>query len=291
MQEQMGVIGSDFRGVEEIASAAFERASNNPLIPDYLNFWYPQKQPRDHRSVVYFKRTCVGKVDDAHIADISGTYQDHDVNISIAPNEKYRYLITDGHPREYTDLMSAQWNLSLHQSGQPNCDDSNSIAEFNFVEAEIQPSGDVHAPTAKILTNMIGARRGQDICVYGPWIYDKGHCCHAEIHPAEQIWWKDDLGGNEKRYALKVFCDGSKRFWWRDQMDDGTKLKPWGAPPTRGIFAIAFEAELGKPAVKFGVSNVDDYNVAVIPNSNQAYNGCSQSLVQHYALYRQWKRL
>jgi hypothetical protein len=271
-QDQMGVIGSDFRGVEEIGSAAFERASNNPVIPDYLNFWYPQKQPRDHRSVVYFKRTCVGKVDDAHIADISGTYQDHDVNISIAPNEKYRYLITDGHPREYTDIMSAQWNLSLHQLGQPNCDDSKSIAEFNFLEAEIQPSGDVHAPTAKILTNMIGARRGQDICVYGPWIYDKGHCCHAEIHPAEQIWWKDDLGSNEKRYALNVFCDGSKRFWWRDQMDDGTKLKPWGAPPIRGLFAIAFEAQLGKPAVKFEVSNVDDYNVAVIPNSNQAYN-------------------
>jgi len=270
--DQMGIIGSDFRGPEEIGSAAFERASNNIAIPDNLNFWYPQKQPRDHRSVVYFKRTLVGKVDSVHIADINGTYEDHDVNIDVVPNEKYQYLITDGHPREYTDIMSAQWNLSLHQLGKPNCDDSESIAEAAVVEAEIQPDGDVHSATAQTLNDLILARGRQDICIYGVWIYDKGHCCHSEIHPAEQIWWRDDISANQRKYTLNVFCDASKRFWWRDQMDDGTKLKPWGAPPITGTFAIAFEAELGKPAVTFEVSNINDYNVAIIPNGNQVYN-------------------
>ena len=47
----MGVIGSDFRGPQEIGSAHFERASNNALIPDWLNFWFPNKQPNDHRSI------------------------------------------------------------------------------------------------------------------------------------------------------------------------------------------------------------------------------------------------
>ena len=47
-RDQMGVIGSDFRGVEEIGSAAFERKSDNRFIPDFINFWYPQRQPRDH---------------------------------------------------------------------------------------------------------------------------------------------------------------------------------------------------------------------------------------------------
>ena len=128
--------------------------------------------------------------------------------------------------------MEAQWDLSHHSSGQPNCDDSKSIAEFSLIEAEIQPSGDPHSGTDVILNNAIFARGGQDIAVYGPWIYDRGHCCHAEIHPAEQIWWREDISGTDtKRYTLGVFCDASKRFWWRDQMDDGTKLKPWGAPP------------------------------------------------------------
>jgi hypothetical protein len=84
--------------------------------------------------------------------------------------------------------MSAEWRLTLHQHGQPNCDDSKSVAEFTFIEAEILPSGDIHGGTAQTLNDMILARGRQDIGVYGPWIYDKGHCCHAEIHPAEQIW-------------------------------------------------------------------------------------------------------
>jgi hypothetical protein len=257
--DQMGVIGNDFRGVEELGSAAFERASNNPVIPDFLNFWYPQTQPRDlhdHRPA-HFKATLAGTVEDVYIADYEGTYQDHDVNIWIRPREKYQHLLTDAHPREYTDIMSAQWNLSLHQRGKPNCDDAATVNEFNFIEAEIQASGDIHSGTAQRLKDIILARRSQQICVYGPWIYDKGHCCHAEIHPAEQIWWRTDIGPNEKRYSLSVFCDASQRFWWRDQMDDGTKLKPWGAPPIRGLFAIAFETELGRPPVKFEVKQED----------------------------------
>ncbi|MGF9763678.1 hypothetical protein AAII07_52035 [Microvirga sp. 0TCS3.31] len=270
--EQMGVIGSDFRGVEDIGSAAFQRASNNRAIPDNLNFWYPQKQPRDHRASPYFKRTLVGKVHHAKVVDVPGTYQDFDVCTHVIPNEKYMYLVTEGHSREYTDLMSLQWNLSLHQSGKPNCDTPKDIADAGMVEAEIQPHSDPHSGVAQRLLDMILTRSGQDIGIYGPWIFDKGHCCHSEIHPAEQIWWRDDVSTAQRRYTFCVFCDASKRFWWRDQMDDGTKLKPWGAPPIRGLFAIAFEVELGKPAVKFEVANIDHYNVVDVPNGNQVYN-------------------
>lgn len=273
--QQMGVIGSDFRGAEEIGSAAFERGSNNKFIPDNVNFWYPQKQPRDTRPVVYFKRTLVGKVEDVGIAKIAGTYEDHDVDIYITPNEKYQYLITDGHRREHTDIMAVQYAAKvagLTETGQPSCDDSKSIADFNMVEAEILPNSDIHSGTAQILNDRILARGRQDIGVYGPWIYDKGHCCHSEIHPAEEIWWRDEISSTERRYTFCVFCDASKRFWWRDQMDDGTKLKPWGAPPIKGLFAIAFEAELGKPALRFEVSNIDHWNVADVPNGNQVYN-------------------
>ena len=270
MADQAGVIGSDFRGTEEIGTAAFERASNNALIPDWLNFWYPQRPPRDHRPP--FKRTLAGKLKEAHVAKVSGTYEDHDLNIDIIPSPKYQSLLTDAHAREYTDIMSEQWNLSLHQSGQPNCDDASSKEEFTFIEAEIQIGRDTHFAATQKLNDMLQGRQNT-ICVYGPWIYDKGHCCHAEIHPAEQIWWRDDLPNNQKKYSLNLVCDASRRFWWRDQMDDGTKLKPWAAPPIHGIFAIAFEVRLGSvtpsPGLIFEVANVDDYNVARVPGSNQ----------------------
>ena len=281
MSQQMGVIGNDFRGIEEIGSAAFERESHNTFIPDNLNFWYPQKQPRDHRSIVYFKRTLAGTVQEARQANISGTFQDYDINIDIIPNEKYKYLITDGHPREYTGLMSTQWTLSAHQSGQASCDDAKSIGFFNRVEAEIAedywPQGD-HTFGRAFLTDLALIRTGKQMCLYGPWIYDAGHCCQPEIHPAEQLWWSEPQAGG-KKYNLNVMADASRRFLWRKNMDDGTKLKPWAEPPVKGLFAIAFEYALpqltgaaGYTTRKFEVANLHFKNVAEFPNTNQVYN-------------------
>jgi hypothetical protein len=43
-------------------------------------------------------------------------------------------------------------------------------------------------------------------------------------------------------------------------MDDGTKLKPWGAPPITGTFAIAFETEINTPTIRFDIAVQDAYN-------------------------------
>ena len=306
--DQMGVIGSDFRGPEEIGSAAFERASGSRAVPDSINFWYPQKQPNDHRSIVYFKRTLSGTLLDnvtgkleiqngtgedesdsarqPHISNRHETpYLDLDVNLDIKPAEKYMYLIADGHKSEMTEQQRLEYrydNFGLHDAtGEYNNPCTN---PFIKVETEI----DAHDSAKCKLLSFLGrmskdttpqcpnessgdGRIGKQILVYGPWIYDKGHCCHPEIHPAEQIWWSEDSGTN-RLYHLNLFCDASKRFWWRNQMDDGTKLKPWGAPPIKGTFALAFEAELGKTGKKFEVSNIDDYNVIEFPNADKTYN-------------------
>jgi len=275
ISDQMGVIGNDFRAPEEIGSAAFERASNNKLIPDFFDFWFPQTMPSDNGH--HYKKSLAGKIQDVHIASISGTYEDNDLNIDIVPNPNYQDLLKYAHPREYTDIMSAEWNLTLHSHGQASCDDAASVAEFTFIEAEVQVSGDIHAGAAQLLNDMILKRTGSDICVYGPWIYDKGHCCHAEIHPAEQIWWSEDIP-NGKKYTFSVISDASQRFWWRDQMDTGTKLIPWGAPPIYGLFAIAFDVSFstihaaGQQPLVFEVSNMDDYNVKEFPHGNQVYS-------------------
>jgi hypothetical protein len=291
----MGVIGSDFRGPQEIGSAKFQRASNNALIPDWIEFWYPNKQPNDHRSIVYFKRTLTGVITDTitknwsgpvpdgrggyrtisgtyelsevpHVANISGTYPDFDVNIDVAPFADYTYLINDSHKPERSTEVSMK---DLVDSDHDPCTDP-----FIKVEAEID-SGNVAKQS--IVTPLL-QRVGKQIAMYGPWIYDIGHCDHPEIHPAEEIWWTENAPNNGRVYHLNLFADSSKRFWWRSQMDDGTKLHPWGAPPITGLFAIAFEVPIDTVRVgmgggkRFEVANVDFWNVASVPDSNKVYD-------------------
>jgi hypothetical protein len=273
MNNQLGVIGNDFRGIEEIGSACFERASNNIAIPDNLNFWYPQKQANDHRSVVYFKRTLVGNVTSAKQYYKSGTFEDFDANIDIVPDPPFKYLLTDAHKPEYNALMKTQYYGTFTKSGESGCPGS-----FSEIEAEI---ADRYRPAENYTSQLVLAcinRYGKKIGVYGPWIWDEGHCCHPEIHPAEQVWFSDPQGAYRK-FFMSVFCDASGRYRWRSQMDDGTKLKPWAEPPIKGLFAIAFEYNLspaadatGYPTRKFEVKNIEHNNVIEYPNANQVYN-------------------
>ncbi len=291
----MGVIGSDFRGVQEIGSAAVERASNNFAIPDWINFWYPNKQKNDHRSVVYFKRTLTGVITDKitknwsgqvpdgrggwrtisgtydlsdvpHVSNITGTYPDHDLNIDVLPFVDYMYLINDSHPPERSTMVQMK---DLVDSDHDPCTDP-----FIKVEAEVD-AGNVAKDT---IASQLKSRIGKQVAIYGPWIYDIGHCDHPEIHPAEQIWWTENAP-NGQVYYLNVFADSSKRFWWRSQMDDGTKLRPWAAPPITGVFAIAFEVpfdpirvDTGGSGKRFEVTNVDHWNVVDVPDSNKVYD-------------------
>jgi hypothetical protein len=281
-QTLMGVIGSDYKGAEEIGSAATERASNNIAIPDNFNFWYPQKSPRDHRNK-FFKQTLSGIIlggeKQPRIVDVDGTYEDSDFNVDVLPSAKYMNLITDGHRPELSGLQAAKLKKDNIGFSNPLGTFKNPCTEpFTFIEAEIDAGSN-----AKSALNFLTRQRiGKQIAIYGAWVYDIGHCHQPEIHPAEQIWWSENEGKNRK-YTMNIFSDSSKRFWWRSQMDDGTKKKPWGAPPITGTFAIAFEVEIGvggkfglgdfsKPGKKFEVSNIEDFNVAQNPNSNKVYN-------------------
>lgn len=275
MTRQLGVIGNDFRGPDILGSACFERASNNIAIPDFLNFWYLQKQKNDHRDNPYFKRTLTGRITRVHQVNITGTFEDYDVNIDIDPDPAYRYLLTDAHGPEYTGLMKSQHYGSLGYSGESGCPSS-----FDGLEAEI---ADKYRPGSGYKSKLVELnenRVGQKICVYGPWIWDEGHCCHPEIHPAEQVWWQE-MQGNNRIFNMNVICDASRRYFWRKQMDDGSKLVPWAEPPIRGLFAIAFEYSLpaaatsamtGYNSLEFEVANIQHYNVIEYPGADQVYN-------------------
>ncbi len=270
MNQQLGIIGNDFRGLENLGTACFQRASNNIAIPDNFNFWYPQKRLNDNR---IFKRTLIGTIQKAKQYYKSGTFEDFDMNIDIYPDPSSMYLLTEAHKPYFTGIMKTQYYGSFTKSGESGCPGS-----FDAIEAEI---ADRYRPpqnyTSKLVMQLLN-RYGQKIGVYGPWIYDEGHCRHPEIHPAEQVWWSEPAGTNRK-FNLNVFCDASGRFLWRSQMDDGTKLKPWGEPPIKGLFAIAFEHQLPDPtnavgyaSRKFEVANIQHNNVIEYPNADQTYN-------------------
>jgi hypothetical protein len=59
-------------------------------------------------------------------------------------------------------------------------------------------------------------------------------------------------------------------------MDDGTKLKPWGAPPITGTFAIAFEVEINSPAKQFTITALDAYNHVTV----------HENFVRHHLVYQ-----
>lgn len=297
---QMGVIGSDYRGPQRIGDAAFERASNNVAIPDWINFWYPNPPslaPNDHRG--RSKRTLVGNILDKltknwtgtvfdagsnqprvisgeyelssppHVSDIHGTYQDFDLNFDVTPFADFAYLISDAHRPERSTIKSMK---DLVDSDHDPCTDP-----FIKVEAEID-SSDV---AKQKLVAGLSQRIGKPIALYGPWIYDVGHCDHPEIHPAEQIWWSDmestGYAGTVKVYHLNLIADSSKRFLWRSQMDGDNKGHPWGAPPVTGVFAIAFEVPMNQETTlqsgkQFKVQDVDFYNVKILPDSSPSFD-------------------
>lgn len=265
VNDQQGIIGSDYRPKQDIGSACFERKFTGGGWGEFLdilgasniNFWFPQKRKNE---TGHYKQTLSGRLTNIDQAEIDDILPDHDVNIHIAPSANYSYLLSEAHPPELTTITS----LSFRKENKtPYCP-----PQFFTIEAEIDTR-----PSAKSkLEALNGPRVGQNICVYGPWIFDAGHCDQPEIHPAEQVWWSSTDLGNRRSYYCNVFCDASKRFWWRSQMDDGTKIKPWGAPPIEGTFAIAFETTLGRPAKTYEVSDVDAFNVTTIANSDRSYN-------------------
>jgi hypothetical protein len=92
-------------------------------------------------------------------------------------------------------------------------------------------------------------RRGQPICVYGPWVGDGGHGYRPEIHPAERVWWR---AGD--RLMLVFAQDASQRFGnhrhfrWRGDKEEG--WQPWARHGLEGAFRVAVDlpASSAEPA-------------------------------------------
>lgn len=282
--DQLGILGSDYDGFENIGSACFERAADAWYIPNNLNIWYPQKQtPSPAAPVDFYKRTIVGKIssrDKPEVQNINEQYNDYDLNVHIKPNPKYMYLISEGHKPE---MSKKQFIREMYGGASIRHPWVTTITgcPTNFIGVELEI--DAQKETNILISNLINQRLELQMGAYGPWIWDEGHCHQPEIHPAEQMWWKTEIN-NKKEYTCALFCDASKRFWYRNQMDDGVKIRPWGAPPIKGVYAIAFEVSLGNNVQSnsgerkvfnlqnISLNNVKDYLVTDKVPSNKIYS-------------------
>ncbi len=229
--------------IVNVASLGFSRDALRTI-----NFWYPNYNSNDPPSSRYYKRTVVGDVKRAKYAHEPCVYFDDDLNVDIVPTAPYAYLLTAGKAPGATNLtrLSGE-DCSRHISNG-----------FQELELEI----DVRPDAKAVVLDAI--RKARRLGAYGAWIYDKGHCNHPEIHPAEQMWWR-----SETDLTMGLFCDASKRFAYKVMMD-GSASRPWARPPIKGIFAIAFEVPAPNklevqpgtyPTKVFDLGNITHYNV------------------------------
>ncbi|MBL0152723.1 MAG: hypothetical protein IPP93_04250 [Chitinophagaceae bacterium] len=91
---------------------------------------------------------------------------------------------------------------------------------------------------------------------YGPFVHDeKDHYFDShdnlEIHPAEQIWWRNKVNNNNL-YHLFFASDNSGRF----------RRESWQANPLKGQYAIAFQCLKKTQQINYEMSLVNQLNVS-----------------------------
>jgi FG-GAP-like repeat len=148
----------------------------NPFVGEN---WYPIRTEKQHLTGI------VNSFGITHILD------EHDWNIHIIPDADFEGLISDAIPYRKDD---AHWSVS---------------PEGKFlIEAEITPDskgfGNPWFNNHREQSSLINKR----LSVYGPFVREEAHGNHPEIHPCEQIWWKE----NENTNIVLLLNDDSNRF-------------------------------------------------------------------------------
>lgn len=96
------------------------------------------------------------------------------------------------------------------------------------------------------------------MCVYGPFVGDRGQNFKPEIHPAQLVWWNlwppglcREARGPDGPFALLLMQDASVRFseehhfYLRSRPAE--RWRPWAEGPVDGTFHIAFWARPEDP--------------------------------------------
>ncbi|MEO7923242.1 MAG: hypothetical protein ABIR30_06145 [Chitinophagaceae bacterium] len=250
---QHDVIGSDFRGKQEIGNAAAERYNHS------TDLWFP---------IEVYKRTIGGELIEFNILDYPLEI-DTDHNLHIVPTEDY---LADFKRSIDIAIRRMDGNDPLVDSDVDFGIDCSYDDFKNYKVKEMEFEIDLHKSTAK---NYFAkdkpesprvkspGRKGDIVYAYGPWISDALHCFKPEIHPAEQIWWRNKINNQESFYHLILSCDQSDRFDDKDDFDETEIIGPnrylkkiWAPRPLEGIFAILFVIDPAKEKAELTLAKI-----------------------------------
>lgn len=180
-----------------------------------------------------------------HKFGVANYGDENDWNIHLLPDAGFEDLIADAIPyRSETVVGSDEWGTA------PD-------GRF-LVEAEITPDerryGNEWFTNSEKSSPLVRKR----LTVYGPYVREEAHGNRPEIHPAEQIWWKD---GADTTIVLLV-VDDSNRF---NDSDDYAKRRaitpnvPWTQENgQRAELSVAFEVDPARTGLFFSVQALDD---------------------------------
>ncbi len=235
-----------FGGVWDIGNVVDAFTENN---------WHPLRVP---------KQIMVGTIDRFGVHDW-GT--ESDWNTHIVPAAGFEDFITTALGRLYAD--TDEWSKT---------------ADGRFtIEAEITPPK--YARNTPWFNNITGKSSliNKQVGVYGPFVAERLHGYRPEIHPSEQIWWKE----NENTTVLLLAADASFRF---DELSDYSQQgaignpKPWSLSRAQeALIKIPFSIRPGQQATALSIINLHGrqgyYTSAAYPDATTgtthsiSYNG------------------
>jgi FG-GAP-like repeat len=119
---------------------------------------------------------------------------------------------------------------------------------------------------------------GREICAYGPFVSEESHGHRPEIHPSEQIWWKED----DNKTMILLVADASNRFDNDSDYEDEnaeTGWHPWTQDKGQEAeLSIPFEIENGKGALYYNLQAIETPNFYEEANYADASTGTKYTI-------------
>jgi len=120
--------------------------------------------------------------------------------------------------------------------------------------------------------------KGKMIGVYGPFVGEAMHGKRPEIHPSEQIWWKE----NNTTTMILLVCDASNRFDNDSDYETGVAeaiWKPWTQDNGQEAeMSIPFKINPEKGSLHYSVQAVETPNFYEGANYSDASSGTKHTI-------------
>lgn len=233
LNDQLGVIGNDYFGEQEIGMAIEQERR--------LNTRYP---------IDGFKRTIKGKVVGNYFRIYNNSDRDDDYHVEIEA--------------ALNDPLLIKNKVRLNA-------ETNAKTPHNLILGEIDIHQS-HKQNFLTYRDDMPAKFIDYACLYGPWIADRGnygvqssHGTYFEIHPSEQIWWTEKRK-TEIVYSLLSANDNSGHFDDAgsdyDEENGARPLKngAWVPKILNSVFAIPFCVQLNKGTKQFNLLQLSNRN-------------------------------